>query len=144
MARRLGKERNEITLGPTGQSVTTQHRTRHLWSLHVFFSAKRHRLDTRSVPRRDVLQVGIAVSLPVTRRLMRTLLSFHPKGMCPAGFVWQLRRPINGTRKASLAFRSAVTEELVAMPAAPLADVVVASMCFLQQRDRCGHDRARW
>ena len=66
-----------------------------------------------------------------------------PKGLCPAGFVWQLRRAMNGTRKGSLAFGSVVTKELVAMPAAPFAVVVVAPMCFLQQRDRCGHDRAR-
>ena len=48
-------------------------------SLHVFLSAKLHRLDTRSVQRRDVWQVGIAVSLSITRRLMRTLLSFRRK-----------------------------------------------------------------
>ena len=53
-----------------------------------------------------------------------------PKGLCPEGFVWQLRRAMNGTRKASLAFGSVVTEELVAMPAAPFAEVVVSPMCF--------------
>ena len=37
---------------------------------------------------------------------------------------------LNGTRKASLAFGSVVTEELVAMLAAPFAEVVVASMRF--------------
>ena len=37
---------------------------------------------------------------------------------------------MNGTGKASLAFGSVVTEELVAMPAAPFAEVVVAPMCF--------------
>ena len=37
---------------------------------------------------------------------------------------------MNGTRKASLAFGSVLTEELVAMPAAPFAEVVVAPMCF--------------
>ena len=50
-----------------------RHRTRHLRLLHVFLSAKRHLLDTRSVQRRDVWQVGFAVSLSVTRRLMRKL-----------------------------------------------------------------------
>ena len=49
-----------------------------------------------------------------------------PKGLRPTGFVWQLRP----REKASLAFRSVVTEELVAMPAAPFAEVVVAAMCF--------------
>ena len=53
-----------------------------------------------------------------------------PKGLRPAGFVWQLRRAMNGTRKASLAFGSVVREELVAMLAGPFAEVVVASMCF--------------
>ena len=53
-----------------------------------------------------------------------------PPTVCPAGFVWQLRRAMNGTRKASLAFGSVVTEELVAMLAAPFAEVVVAPMCF--------------
>ena len=52
-----------------------------------------------------------------------------PKGLCPAGFVWQLRRTMNGTRKASLAFGGVVTEELVAVFAAPFAEVVVAPMC---------------
>ena len=56
-----------------------------------------------------------------------------PKELCFAGFVWQLRRAMNGTRKASLAFVSVVTEELVAMPAAPFAEVVVAPMCFLSK-----------
>ena len=37
---------------------------------------------------------------------------------------------MNGTRKASLAFNNVLTEELVAMPAAPFAEVVVAPMCF--------------
>ena len=37
---------------------------------------------------------------------------------------------MNGTRKASLAFGSVVTKELVSMPAAPFAEVVVAPMCF--------------
>ena len=36
----------------------------------------------------------------------------------------------NGARKASFAFGSVVTEEVVAMPAAPCAEVVVAPMCF--------------
>ena len=34
-------------------------------------------------------------------------------GLCPVGFGWQLRRALNGTRKASLAFGGLVTEELV-------------------------------
>ena len=37
---------------------------------------------------------------------------------------------MNGTRKASLAFGSVVTEELVPMLAAPFAEVVVAPKCF--------------
>ena len=37
---------------------------------------------------------------------------------------------MNGTRKASLALGSVITEELVALPAAPFADVVVAAMRF--------------
>ena len=41
---------------------------------------------------------------------------------------FRLRRAVNGTRKASLAFGSVVTEELVAMLAAPFAEVVVAPM----------------
>ena len=41
--------------------------------------------------------------------------------------------------KTSLAFGSVVTEELVAMLAAPFVEVVVAPKCL---RDRCGHDRA--
>ena len=52
------------------------------------------------------------------------------KGLFFAGFAWQLRRAINGTRKASLAFGSIFTEELVAMIAVPYAEVVVAPMCF--------------
>ena len=44
--------------------------------------------------------------------------------------MWQLRRPMNGTRKANFAFGSVVTEELVAMPAAAFAEVDVAPMCF--------------
>ena len=44
--------------------------------------------------------------------------------------MWQFRRAMNGTRKATLAFGSVVTEELVAMPAAPCAEVVVAPMCL--------------
>ena len=41
---------------------------------------------------------------------------------------------MNGTRKASSAFGSVVTKELVAMPAAPFAAVVVAPMCFFYSR----------
>ena len=44
--------------------------------------------------------------------------------------MWHLRRAMNGTRKASLAFGSVVTEERVAMLATPFAEVVVAPMCF--------------
>ena len=43
-------------------------RTRHLWSLHVFLSARRHRLGRRLVQWSDVWQDGIAVSLSTTRR----------------------------------------------------------------------------
>ena len=43
-----------------------------------------------------------------------------PKELCPGGFEWQ----------ASLAFGSVVTEELVALLAAPFAEVVVAPLCF--------------
>ena len=53
-----------------------------------------------------------------------------PKGLCPAGLVWQLRRAMSGMRKASLAFGSVVTQELVAMPAAPFAEEDVAPMFF--------------
>ena len=65
-----------------------------------------------------------------------------PKGLYPAGFVWQLRRAMNGTRKTDLAFGSVVTEELVAMLAVPFAEVVLAPMCFhstgLLRRRTCG------
>ena len=62
--------------------------------------------------------------------LDKDIVVILPKGLCPVGFMWQLRRAMNGTRKGSSAFGSVVTEELVAMPAAPFADVVVAPMCF--------------
>ena len=55
-----------------------------------------------------------------------------PKGLCPEGFAWQLRRAINGTRKASLTLGSVVAEELVAMSVAPFAEEVVAPMCFFR------------
>ena len=58
------------------------------------------------------------------------IVVISPKALCPAGFVWQLRRAMNGTREASLAFGSVVTEELVAMPAAPFAEMVFAPKCF--------------
>ena len=51
-----------------------------------------------------------------------------PKGLCPAGFVCELRRAMNSTRKACLAYGSVVTKELIAMPAAPFAEVVVVPM----------------
>ena len=56
-----------------------------------------------------------------------------PKGLCLQGFVWQLRRSMNGTRKANFAFGSVVTEELVARPAAAFAEVDVAAMCFYSE-----------
>ena len=52
-----------------------------------------------------------------------------PKGLC-RGFVWQLRRTMNGTRKASLAFGNILTKELVATLT---ADVVFAPVCFYSQ-----------
>ena len=62
--------------------------------------------------------------------LAEDIMVVPPKGFCTEGFVWQFRRAMNGTRKASLAFGGVVTEELVAMPAAQFAEVVVAPMCF--------------
>ena len=50
----------------------------------VSLSAKRRRLDTRSVLGHDVWLVGNAVSLSTTHRLMRTLLSFRRKGCAPS------------------------------------------------------------
>ena len=70
------------------------------------------------------------MSLSVTRRLMRDTVVIPLKGLFPAGFVWQLRLAMNGTRKASLAVGSVVMKELVAMLAAPFTEVVIAPMCF--------------
>ena len=72
---------------------------------------------------------GKPVLLSSTHILMKTMIP--PKALCPAGIVWELRRTTNGARKANLAFGSVViTEELVALLAAPFAEVVVAPKCF--------------
>ena len=134
VARRPEKERNEITPGRSavqlGKNVMMGHRPRHLWLPHVSLSAKSRRSDTRLVQRRDVWQVWDCSVAFHRAPLDEDIVVIPPKGLCPAGFVWQLRRAMNGTRKASLAFGSVVTKELVAMPAAPFAAVVVAPMCF--------------
>ena len=111
--------------------MTIRRRIRHLWSLHVFLSARRHRLDTRLVQRRDVWQKENAVSLSTACRWMKTLLSICLKGCAPRDFVWQLRRARNDTWTAILAFGGVVTEELVAMLAASFAELVVAPVCTI-------------
>ena len=73
------------------------------------------------------------MSPSTTRPLDGDIVVIPPKGSCPVRFLWQLRRAMNDTRKASLAFGSVVNEELVAMPAAPFAGVVVAPMCFYRK-----------
>ena len=87
----------------------------------------------KSLQRHDVWLVGIAVLAFYHTPLDEDIVVIPPKELCLAGFVWQLRRAMNGTRKASLAFGSVVTEELVAMLAALFAEVVVALMCFYSQ-----------
>ena len=43
--------------------------------------------------------MGPAVSPSTTRRLTRYIVVVPPKGVCPVGFVLQLRRAMDGTRK---------------------------------------------
>ena len=137
MARRLGKEWNEITLwslsSSIGQHVMTSRRTRHLWSPHVFLSAKRHRLDKVGAEARCLAGWDCSVAFYHAPFDEDSVVN-PPKGLCPAGFVWQLRRAMNGTRKASLAFGSVVTEELVAMLAALFAEVLSRQCVFTAKR----------
>ena len=97
VARRPEKELNESTPGRSadqlGKKVMMGHRTRHLWLPHVSLSAESRRSDTRLVQRRDVWQVGIAVSLSITRHLMRTLLSFRRKGCAPLDLCGSFEGP---------------------------------------------------
>ena len=58
------------------------------------------------------------------------IVALPPAGLCPSGFAWQLKRAMNGTRKASRAFGNVVKGEMLGMPGADFVLVAVSPMTF--------------
>jgi hypothetical protein len=58
------------------------------------------------------------------------IVALPPAGLCPPGFAWQLKRAMNGTRKASQAFGKVVKDEVLGMPGADFVLVAVSPMTF--------------